>query len=122
MERKNVPEEALISYLEKDIDKDRFLNQLAMLTDMIKTAFSSTEIKRVTTLKTIAEAMNECEIYKKMLGEVHKALKYFPVTTSTAERSFSSLRRLNLSMQYNDPITTKQRKKRLNCESCRSEL
>ena len=32
---KNSPEEALMTYLEKDIDKDRFLNQLAMLTDMI---------------------------------------------------------------------------------------
>ena len=68
-----------------------------MLADMIKTAFSSTEIKRVTTLRTIANAMNENDIYKKMLGEVNKALKMyftFPVTTSTAERSFSSLRRL----------------------------
>ena len=91
------PEEALMTYLKEDIDKDRLLNQLAMLADMIKTAFSSTEMKRVTTLRTIADAMNESDIYKKMLGEVDKALKIyitFPVTTSTAERSYSSLRRL----------------------------
>ena len=91
------PEKALMTYLEKDVDKDHFLNQLAMLAHTIKTAFSSTEIKRVTTLRTIADAMNESDIYKKMLGEVDKALKIyftFPVTTSTAERSFSSLRRL----------------------------
>jgi hypothetical protein len=94
---KVAPDEALMTYLEKDIDKDRFLNQLAMLADMIKTSFSSTEIKRVTTLITIADAMNQSDIYKKMLGEIDKVLKIyftFPVTTSTAERSFSSLRRL----------------------------
>ena len=59
-----------------------------MLSDMIKTAFSSTEIKRVTTLRTITDAMNESDVYKKMLGEVDKPLKIyftFPVTTSTAE-------------------------------------
>jgi len=93
------PGEALMTYLEKDINKDRFLSQLAMLADMIKTAFSdsSTEIKRVTTLRTIADAMNQSGIYKKMFGEVDKVLKIyftFPVTTSTAERSFSSLCRL----------------------------
>ena len=68
-----------------------------MLADMIKTSFSSTEIKKVTTLRTIADAMNQSDIYKKMLGEIDKVLKIyftFPVTTSTAERSFSSLRRL----------------------------
>lgn len=87
-----------MTYLEKD-NKDRFLSQLAVLADMIKTAFpdSSTEIKRVTTLGTIADAMNKSGIYKEMFGEVDKVLKIpftFPVTTSTAERSFSSLRRL----------------------------
>ena len=41
--------------------------------------------------------MNESEIYKGMLGEVEKVLRIylnFPVTTATAERSFSSLRRI----------------------------
>ena len=58
-----------MTYLEKDIDKDRFLNKLAMLADIIKTAFLSTEIKRVTTLRTIADAMNESDLYKKILGK-----------------------------------------------------
>ena len=50
-----------------------------------------------TNVRTIAEGMNQSDIYKKMLAEVDKMLKiYFtiPVTTATAERSFSTLRRL----------------------------
>ena len=55
------------------------------------------KIKKVTNVRTIAEAMNKSTIYKGMLGEVDKLLKLyftFPVTTATAERSFSSLRRI----------------------------
>lgn len=64
---------------------------------MIKNAFQNVSIKSVTNVRTIAEGMNKSTIYKKMLGEVDKVLKiYFtvPVTTATAERSFSALRRL----------------------------
>ena len=92
---KVVPGEELMTYLEKDIDKDRFTNQISMIQDMIKTA--SAEIQQVTTLRTISDAMNQSEIYPRMLAKVDNALKIyytFPVTTSTAERSFSSLRRL----------------------------
>ena len=91
------PEESLLNYLEKDIDRDRFIVQLSMVADMIKNALQQTPIKKVTNLRTIAEGMNQSEIYKKMLGEIDKVLKIyftFPVTTATAERSFSSLRRL----------------------------
>ena len=52
---------------------------------------------KVTNIRTIAEAMNTSDIYKTMLSEVNKLLKLyftFPVTTATAERSFSSLRRI----------------------------
>ena len=41
--------------------------------------------------------MNKSEIYKGMLSEVDKLLKMyrtFPVTSATAERAFSSLRRI----------------------------
>ena len=51
----------------------------------------------VTSVTTIAEGMNQSDIYKRMLGEVDRVLKiYFtiPVTTATAERLFSCLRRL----------------------------
>ena len=67
-----------------------------MLPDMIKAAFNSS-VKQVTNVRTIASAMLESEVYQKMLTEVHKLLVLyftFPMTPSTAERSFSSLRRL----------------------------
>ena len=51
----------------------------------------------MTNVRTIVQAMNESQIYKGMLLEVDRLLKLyltFPVTTSTAERSFSSLHRI----------------------------
>ena len=91
------PDESLQKYLENDIDKARFAVQLSMVADMIKNAFQHTTIKSVTNVRTIAEGMNQSEIYKRMLGEIHKVLKNyftFPVTSATAERSFSSMRRV----------------------------
>lgn len=83
------------SYLDKDLDQDRLKTQLSLVCDMIKTA--SSQVKKVTNVRTIAETMNKSAIYKCMLGEVDKLLQLyftFPVTTATAERSFSSLRRI----------------------------
>ena len=65
---------------------------------MIKTAFiGSIPVTKVTNVRTIAEAMNKSDVSKAMLSEVDKLLKLyftFPVTTATAERSFSSLWRI----------------------------
>ncbi len=68
-----------------------------MMTDMIKNAFQNHPIKSVTNVRTIAEGMSQSEMFKRTLGEVHKVLKLyftFPVTTATAERLFSSLKRI----------------------------
>ena len=90
--------EDLTRYLAADVDCSRLKVQLGMVSDMVKTAFSdATTPKRTTNVRTICDAINESEIYKRMLGEVEKVLKIylnFPVTTATAERSFSSLRRM----------------------------
>ena len=86
--------EALSSYTEGDIDRARLNAQLLMIPDMIKTVFDGC-IKKVTTVRTLTDAMNKSEIYKGMLSEVDKLLKLFltlPVTSATAERAFSSLR------------------------------
>ena len=91
------PDESLLTYLEGDIDRERFVIQLSMVADMIKNAFQHSPIKSVTNVRTIAEGMNQSEIFKRMLGEIHKVLKIyftFPVTTATAEQSFSSLKRI----------------------------
>ena len=59
-----------------------------------------------------AEAMNKSHVYKGMLSEVNKLLKFyltFPVTTATAEWSFSSLWRIkDLPKEHNDRLQIKQ--------------
>jgi len=84
------------NFLKDDFDLDRLKVQLNMVPDLIATAFNNS-VKKVTNIRTISSAMLESCIYQKMLTEVHKLLLlYFtvPVTTATAERSFSTLRRI----------------------------
>ena len=85
----------LEEYLKDNFDLQRLKVQLLMLPNVIKTC--SQVIKEVTNVRTIVDAMNESQIYKEMLQEVDKLLRMyltFPVTSATAERSFSSLRRV----------------------------
>ena len=54
-------------------------------------------IKSATNVRKIRDIMNEINISKEMLSKVLKLLKIFytiPVTTSSAERTFSALTRL----------------------------
>ena len=79
-------------YLKQDIDCSRLQMQLSMIPDMIKTAFPNHPVLKVTNVRTIADAMNQNGIYKSMLSELDKCLKIFfsfPITSATAERSFS---------------------------------
>ena len=88
--------QTLIDFIQNDVNIERLKIQLGMLPDLIKTAFNST-IKKVTNIRTIADAMMQSDIYQTMLCEANKLLLLyftFPVTTATAERSFSSLRRV----------------------------
>lgn len=83
-------------FIEGDIDKSRLAIQLPMVQDMIKKAMDGS-IKKTTNLKTITQAMDKSTIYKNMLSEIDKLLKILftvPITSATAERGFSSLRRL----------------------------
>ncbi len=98
---KDIPEipKQVTEFFEKKVDPARLRIQLLMLPDAIKTAHEGTPvtIKRVTNLRTVADTLNQSAIYKGMLGEVDKVLHAyftFPVTSATAERSFSSLRRI----------------------------
>ena len=79
------------------IDVSRLKVQLPMLPGAINTAFAGTSIKvkKVINARTIADALNNNNLVKSMLSEVDKLLRLyfkFPVTSVTAERSFSSLR------------------------------
>ena len=78
-----------------DINMERLLLYLKMLPDAIKSY--STRILEVTRVQTICDVFNENEGIKSLLTEVHKLLKIFltiPVTTASAERSFSALKRI----------------------------
>ena len=71
-----------------------------MLPDLIKTynqANPALSIKKVTLISTLCDAMNSITSSKKMLSEVYKLLRILltiPITSATAERAFSALRRL----------------------------
>lgn len=86
----------VLDYVGNDFDQERLKCQLSLIPDMIKTATDG-RINKVTHIRTIADIMQRSSIYRGMLSEVFKLLKLFftfPVTTATAEMSFSSLRRL----------------------------
>ena len=82
-----------------DINTTTLSVQLSMLPDVIITANSehSIGIKEVTKINTICDIFNVCSFPKTMLGEINKLLHIYltiPLTSATAERSYSSLRRL----------------------------
>ncbi len=93
-----IPDE--LNLYEKDIQMDRLEIQLQMLPDMIKTFNKShpqTKVLKVTLIRTLCDVINAIPACKSMLNEVSKLLNIFltiPVTTATAERTFSTLRRL----------------------------
>jgi hypothetical protein len=94
-----LPEE--LQLYENDIDLNKLKTQLQMLPDFVQTRNvkipNCIPIKSISNVRTICDIMNEINISKEMLSEVLKLLKIFytiPVTTSSAERTFSALRRL----------------------------
>jgi hypothetical protein len=69
-----------------------------MLHEAVKTVSSTMSVKKVTNVKTLADIFNQSKIVRGMVSEVDKLLQAyltFPVTSTTAERSFSSLRRVS---------------------------
>ena len=92
-----VPDELQI--YKNDLHLARLQVQLQMLPDLIHTRnlklTSDIPIRRVTTVRTLCEVMNEVSISKSMFSEVLRLMKIFytiPITTATAERTFSALR------------------------------
>ena len=84
----------------KDVDVDRFLLQLKMLPDLVKAyneTHSSTPVRKVTNVRTLCEILNNVSSSKSLFSEVFKMIQLLltiPVTTATAEQTFSVLRRL----------------------------
>ena len=79
----------------KEINKQRLVIQLSMLPDLVRTCNErnpAVAIKEVTNIMTLCGVMNDM---KSMFSEVCMLLRILltiPVTTSTAERTFSTLR------------------------------
>ena len=65
--------------------------------DPVPVIASEQEVETVTSIHTVCEAMNSNELFKEMLPAVHKLLRLhltIPITSATAERTFSALKRL----------------------------
>jgi len=77
-----------------DFDFAVLQKQLPLLVDVIKQG--TPLVKKVTSVRTICEAMNtQSRVYKTMLSEIHKLLRLYltiPITSATSERTFSALK------------------------------
>lgn len=93
------PSAQVVELYQDDIALDHLVVQLPILPDLLKTANEEQNlgIKKITSMSTICELFNTCEISKTMLSEVFELLRIYltvPVTSATAERTFSTMRRL----------------------------
>ena len=82
------------SICKEDFDFAVLERQVPVITDVIHQVFPT--VKKVTSIRTVCDALTE-HSYRQMLSEVHKLLRLYltlPVTSSTSERAFSTLRRL----------------------------
>ena len=90
---------------EKDVDIKQLIAQLRMLPDLLRVYNEKnpqTSIKKDTNLRTLCDVMNDVSCSKTMFSEVFKLLHIvltIPVTTATAEKSFSTLHRLKTFLQ-----------------------
>ena len=63
--------------------------------DAMRTALP--DVRQVTNIRTMCEALNKTPVTKTLLGEVHNLLRMYltlPVASATSERTFSAPRRL----------------------------
>ena len=93
------PSDAFCSLYSQELKIERLTSQLGMLPDLVRTANDQLEypVKSVTLIGTIVDMMNENKFSKTFLNEVHCLLKLYltiPMTSATAERTFSALRRM----------------------------
>ena len=103
----NQPSDTLESLYRADINFQRLQVQLAMLPDLLKVVNDQDDpigikITRVMTISTICGLMNTSSFGKSMFSEVNTLLHVYltvPMTSATAERSFSSLRRVKTYLQ-----------------------
>ena len=93
------PSNQLCNLYSSDIDIDRLMPQLSMMPELINVfnKESGAKVKKVTTVRAICDMRNNTSISKVMFSEMDKLLKIYltvPVTTATAEKTFSTMRRI----------------------------
>ena len=92
-----VPQDICTLY-QKDIDFSKLGLHLKMLPDAIKAVpLDGITICEVTRVQTLCDVFNKQASLKIMLSEVHKLVLLYltvPVTTASAERSFSGLKQI----------------------------
>ena len=106
------PSEEFFTMYKSDFQLERLSIQLKMLPDLLRAANEKQNlgIKTVTSLCTIIDLIND-GLSKSLLCEVDKLIRLYltvPMTTATAEKTFSSLRRIKSYLQ------TTMTQKRLN--------
>jgi hypothetical protein len=86
------------SIYKSDIDFEKLTLQLNLLHDTIKSVpIEGVVVTQVTKLRTICDVFEAQQTLKLIFSEIHKLLLIIltvPITTATAERSFSALRRI----------------------------
>ena len=93
---KVVPNELAVPY-SKDLNIERLIVQLSMNPNLVNTHEHMPKIKHVTSIRTLCDILNSSAILKNLFSEVHVLLCLYltmPLTTATAERTFSVRRRL----------------------------
>ena len=78
-----------------DMDFPVMRRHLPLLYDAVRK--SNPAVKKVTSVRTLCEAMNRCSAYKSVLSDVHKLFRLYLtvlITSNTSERTFSALKRL----------------------------
>ena len=81
------------------LDMNKLTTRLSMLSSVVEASNNDYQmwIKSVTSVNTICEVFNTCKFPRSMLPEVDKLLRLYytiPITSATAGRTFSTLRRL----------------------------
>ena len=83
--------EVVKKYLGVDVDASRLSNRLAVLSD----AISDVIVKMKDEVSSALAFTSNCNIFSEV-GKLLQLMYVLPVTTASAERSFSSLRRLKI--------------------------
>lgn len=93
------PSAAFCTMYKDGLQMDRLTTQLSTLPDLLKTVNDQQRlgIRKVTSIGTVNQLMNANDFSKTFLSQLDQLLRIYltiPMTSTTAERSFSTLRRL----------------------------